>query len=57
MHSGEAVRPRNSTSVAPNWHLAIVRRRPASLMQWKTSRRLICNSSAVWVAIPMSSTY
>ena len=57
MPSGETVLPWNSTSLAPNCHLAIVGPRPASLTHWKTTHRLIFSSSAVWVAIPMSSTY
>ena len=54
---GEIDRPRNSTSLAPNLHLPIVCRSPASRMHWKTSLKLFFNSSGVFVAIPMSSTY
>ena len=54
---GEIFRPRSSTSLAPNWHLAIASRSPAARMHWKTSLKLFFNSSGVFVAIPMSSTY
>ena len=54
---GVIVLPKKSTCFTPKWHLDIVSLSPALRMHLKTSVMFVANCSALFAAMPMSSTY